>query len=390
MTKVARYRLTMNCWRFLLYLLFAVAGPALAQPSGHPFGAKKHLLPYVEAGQVPMESAAIWISDHEVAFNVRKLGVMELTQAQRNEITSGDLPDYWRYDYTRWSEVWILNIRSGEARKYADGRLGSYKDGVITIALRSFRKRKPAPGEPLEQQEYSEILEGSMGHENLVVLRRPIREHPHRCPGEPAGSKSRIRYQLKPEHGCLDIRYGEPPSLPAVYYRSDGVVVELKMSRAGIGSVPTDIRNWVAWLGAYVLKSDTGGGYDMNGELTQSVHLMKPDGQLLVLPLGVWGITGIRPTRAGIAGFYFARRPDDDGLYLWRNAEVLQVAEGFMAPESNLAYSPDGCKVSYRAYHRNVGRIARDDEYRLRVIDFCKAFSLPDDANPFVWPQATN
>lgn len=336
-----------------------------------------------------MSTGGIWISDHEVAFNVRKPGVMELTQAQRDEIQEGNDPDYYRWDYTRWSEVWILDIESGKTRKYADGSLRSFKDGVMTVTLRGYKPRRPDPGKPRMEQSYAELLEGRIGEEKPITRpMEPIKFQPDKCPGEPIGSKTRHRYQLRPEHGCLDIRYGESPELPPLYYRRDGKVIELKMLHADIGNVPTNVTNWVEWLGAYLLKSSTGkGSYP-----TQTVHLMKPDGNLLAMPLNTWGIGSIRPTRAGMQGDYMhVLRPGEDGLYLWRNGEILHIAEGSMREGLwDVSYSPDGCKVSYRSYARRVSSVPGFEDYRLRVIDLCKAFNLPPDTNPFVWPKSTN
>jgi len=379
-------------WLALGLLVFAVLGcTASTARQEHSLGAERHLLPYVEASQVPMSTGGIWISGHEVAFNMRKPGVMELSQAERDEITGGNLPDYWRYDHTRWSEVWILDINTGKTRKYVDGGLQRFHDGVITIALQSYRPRQPKPGLSRFEQGYIELLEGRMGEEKrLTRPASPIKQHPDKCTGEPDGSKTRVRYQLKPEHGCLDVRYRAPPELPGLYYRSDGKVIELKMPRADIGHFATDTREWVDWLGAYLLKDGTIGGFGANGYFTQTIHLMKPDGSLLAVPLNHWSIQNIRPTRIGIVGDYGGGRPGEDGLYLWRGSQILQISEGFTAAGSDVSYSPDGCKVSYRSYARRLGVVARHEDYRLRAINLCKGFNLPPDTNPFVWPESNN
>ena len=375
-------------WATLLLLAFAVIGcDSTDAKQEHSLGAIQHLLPYMEASQVPMSTGGIWISDHEVAFNVRKPGVMEMPQAERNEIQEGSDPDNFHWDYTRWSEVWILDISTGKTWKYMDGGLGSFHNGEITVVLHSYSPRRLQPGLSRFAQGYTELSEGRLGEEKRRIKpASPIKFHPKKCPGEPEGSKTRIRYQLKPEHGCLDVRFGEPPELPALYYRIDGKVIELKMPRADIGNVPTNVTNWVDWLGAYLLRNGTG----QLSYSTQTVHLMKPDGSLMPVLLGVWSVQSIRPTRAGIVGSYSPLRPWEDGLYLWQGNTILQVAEGYVGPEENIAYSPDGCKISYRSYARRLGLYPKHDDYRLRVLDLCKAFNLPSNANPFVWPETSN
>lgn len=377
---------------FACYLLSsALFGCAISDArQQHSLGAERRLLPFVEASQVPM-SGGIWISDHEVAFGVRKPGVMELSQAQRNEIQEGNDPDYYHWDYTRWSEVWILDIHTGKTRKYMDGALGSSNYGEITVILQSYRPRNLKPGLSRLEQGYSELSEGRLGEEKRRIKQAsPIKYHPDKCPGEPETNKPGLRRQLQPEHGCLDIRNLAPIEQPALYYRSDGKVTALKISRADIGGVSTDVRNWVEWLSAYLLKNDTMGGYDINGVLTTSIYLMKPDGSLLAVPLNTWGIQHIRPTRAGIAGDFGGGRPWEDGLYLWRNGEIHQISEGYTRDgRLDISYSPDGCKVSYRSSARRVGIYPKDEDFRLRVIDLCKALHLPPAANPFVWPEVT-
>ncbi len=385
-------------WATLLLLAFAVIGCVSTDAKQeHSLGAIKHLLPYVQASQVPMSTGGIWISDHEVAFNVRKPGVMEMSQAERNEIQEGSDPDNFHWDYTRWSEVWILDIRTGKTWKYMDGGLGSFHNGEITVVLHSYRPRRLQPGLSRFEQGYTELSEGRIGEEKRRIKPASlIKFHPKKCPGEPEGSKTRIRYQLKPEHGCLDVRSGEPTNLPALYYRSDGKVIELNMPRADIENVPTSVTNWVEWLGAYLLKDSTigcfgaNGCFRANGYFTQTIHLMKPDGSLLAVPLNAWSVGNIRPTRVGIVGDRGGGRISEDGLYLWRDSSILQISEGFTAVGDDVSYSPDGCKVSYRSYARRPGFVAKHEDYRLRVIDLCNAFNLPSNANPFVWPETSN
>lgn len=106
---------------------------------------------------------------------------------------------------------------------------------------------------------------------------------------------------------------------------------------------------------------------------------MNVDGRLLILPMGLWGLNHIRPTRAGIVTtqVYPKLSARYDGIYLWRGQEIVQIAAGIIY---QLEVSPDGCRIAYLWSKRGD-----TGPRRLRVIDVCKSLGLAADAQPFAW-----
>lgn len=191
-------------------------------------------------------------------------------------------------------------------------------------------------------------------------------------------------WALRSGHGCVKgVMTTEKPSLTDYFYiGKDGSKTNLIVnSYDKLGSTV-----WINWLGVYVLGEhlelvtsfENGNSTIVS---TSTVKLLTPKGKLNYFDLHEYRLNYIRPTRAGIIAASLLESPigsdlGDLGLYLWRDGVKIKVAEGYVA---QVEIAANGCQVAY--YHAtSVRQIQRS---KLRVIDVCEGFSVPNAMNPF-------
>lgn len=362
--------------RYVAFSFFFLSGLSAEAGDKTKLSLTKYLLPYIEV-QARVGNV-VWLSTDQLIFDYNvKYGASLCSKR-----TDGAM----LIDDAECNRNAFLDTKTGKTTPHREGRVWKYENGELTISLKRFQSYRPTI------TGYEEQLVGNPGKEQPKTIYSPLPLHT--CPNDAASSRG-YPHMLRSEHGCLLDTSGASLTswdTPWVYFRSDGkrIVLPLFKSDGLIGI------EWINWLNAYLLGSAgvaehvEPGGVIANKSV---VKLMKPDGAVLAVPMNEWGLHLIRPTRAGMIAtkLFDERTPSNyNGIYLWREGEVIQIAEGDvnLSGLARVSVGPDGCQVAYalnEQRHLLWGGSISGDPDRLRVIDICKGFNLSLDTNPFVW-----
>lgn len=275
--------------------------------------------------------------------------------------------------------------------------LFDYEDGILTIRLRLTEQKNDW---------YADVLKGPLGQEEpTTILKKDyIGTSVRRCPTDPRPyppeNTSHIELRKgrnKPADGCIQTPNHHTYDGDWTYFRNDEKEVKLPVP---YGDELEPYGTWVSWLNTYLMgnalqpsygRGKRSGGGDGTSN-SPTFKLLKPDGGLLILPPEEWGLNNAQPTRAGMAfSLDLPRNPSDhSGLYLSRDGEMVQIAEGcYIKSSTGTSLSPDGCKIAFRcrqpkpSWPPKIG--GNFPPENLRVVDVCKGYHLAPDANPFVW-----
>ena len=336
----------------------------------------RQLLPYIQPQEVPMTNGGsptkvIWLSNERIAFTARKRGVTSARWEKVGDltITTPEITD----------DVIIFDTATEKSTKHTDGWLLRYEDGRMTISLKEVRTNKFL--QMLDRKDSYDIrLDGPLGQEKRVTY--SLTNDPSRllkCPTDPGPENTGSNLILRAGQGCLY----HPGTWSTrnekwTYFRIDGSRATLEAARSDVG-----FSQWIEWLGAHMLNTYTSKGVVQPGP-DPRLFLFWPDGVAKELPkndayFAIFSVAqNIRPTRAGLVLNSPGRDPprSDDGVFIWRNNEALQIAEGLI---SVIEVSPDGCRVAFLVRPSSLNELGE----RLRIVNLCKVFGVLPDANPY-------
>lgn len=342
---------------------------------------QKKILPYFEAdGEVPSVGTAsmAWINTEKIIFS---------TFASSKSYRREELADKIIHHFDAGSQVVIFNVNTRNTEFYKKGKFFNLTDGIATIVLKDVIVKGAS------SENYKELLKGPLGNEAPETyyqekqMAKPIKQCPNDNEPLPTPPQYSLAQPLKTKHGCIRESFSHasfPRAMHYTYFRVDGQKIELEMPTYDeLGPY-----RWIDWLNAYTfgdsVTMDATNNRDFIPVNTPTIKLLSPEGAFKLIDIGEFGLTNVRPTRAGVVAAINlpesgAFGPRNNGLYLWQGRQKQQITEGNV---DAIGVSPDGCKVAYCSRIRNV-MSRKIQNCKLRVIDVCEGFGVNKDANPF-------
>lgn len=337
---------------------------------------QRKILPYLQAeGENILINVQIkWVNSNKLLYQ---------TSLDYSVSPYESLPDKDITNEDKIGQVQLFDTDSNRSQVYKKGHLLNTQDEIVTIVIKKVHSKDESI------KSYDELFQGPFGAEQLITKyeEKDVKKL-KRCPNDndeifPENTIPRL---LKPEHGCIRAAWSpyNDSNGTHTYFRADGkkITFELPAEDSIAGSI------WIDWLQAYIFgdhitKRLLSGSPD---PLTNNptMKIFYPSGDLKIVEMGEFGLTHIRPTRAGMvaAKNLGGNKPfmqKENGLYLWRNGQKYQITEGNVA---RAEVSPDGCKVAFYMEYKIM--FVKGSSANLRVVDVCKGFEVAKDANPFL------